>query len=68
MEKKLQKTYLTYCNLLVPQDLRQFIYQILLIISLKDFLILSVKNVKHVELKISIATVFLNTKILKIIS
>ena len=68
MEKKLQKTYLTYCNLLAPQDLRQFIYQILLIISLKDFLILSVKNVKHVELKKSIATVFLNTKILKIIS
>ena len=68
MEKKLQKTCLTYCNLLVPQDLRQFLYQILLIISLKDFLILSVKNVKHVELKVSIATVFLNTKILKIIS
>ena len=63
MEKKLQKI-----------DLSQVHYQILLIIILKEIIELNVnsdkhddKNVKHVELNISIATVFLNTQISKII-
>ena len=48
-------------------------YQILSITFLKKFIELNInfdmmiKNVKHVELKISIATVFLNTQILKMI-
>ena len=48
-------------------------YQILLIIFLKEFIELNVysdlimKNVKHVELNISTATVFWNTQILKMI-
>ena len=67
MEKKLQKIYLTYYNLLIAQDLWQAHYQILSIIFLKEFIELNVnsdtmiKNVKHVELNISIATVFWNT-------
>ena len=73
MENKLQKLYLTYCNLLIAQDLWQVPYQILSIIFLKEFIELNVnldtmiKNVKHGELNISIATVFLNTQILKMI-
>ena len=68
MEKKLQKMYLTYYNLLIVQDLWQAHYQIFSIIFLTEFIKLSVnsdmsiKNVKHVELNISIATVFLNMK------
>ena len=71
MEKKLQNICLTYYNLLIAQDLWQASYQILSIIFLKEFIELNVnsdmmiKNVKHVELNISIATVFLNTQILK---
>ena len=71
MKKKLK--YLTYYNLLTVQDLCQAHYQILLIIYLKESIKLNVnsdtmiKNVKHVEANINIATVFLNTKILKII-
>ena len=67
MEKKLQKIYLTYHNLLIVQDLWQAHYEILSIIFLKEFIELNVntdiiiKNVKHLELNISIATVFLNT-------
>ena len=67
MEKKLHKIYLTYCNLLIAQGLWQVLYQILSIIFLKEFIELNVnletmiKNVKLVELNISIATVFLNT-------
>ena len=63
MERKLQKIYLTYYNLLI----------VLSIILLKKFLELNVnldtmiKNVKYVELNISIATIFLNTQILEII-
>ena len=71
---KSYKNYnLTYQNVLIVQDLWKAYYQILSIIFLKEFLELSVntvmiiKNVKLVELKISIATVFLNTKILKMI-
>ena len=38
MEKKLQKIYLTYYNLLIVQDLWQAHYQILSIIFLKEFI------------------------------
>ena len=73
MEKKLQTIYLTYYNLLMVQYLCQPHYQILSIIFLKEFINLNVnmdmmiKNVKLAEINISIATVFLNTQILKII-
>ena len=73
MEKKLQKINLTFYSLLIAQDLWQAHYKILLIIYLKDFAELSVtlnmaiKNVKHVELNISIAAAFLNTQVLKMI-
>ena len=73
MEKKLQKIYLTYYNLLIPLHLRRAYYQILLVIFLKEFIKLNIKtdmkikNVKLVELNISIATVFLNMQTLKII-
>ena len=72
MEKKLQKLYLTYYNLLIAQDFWQVRYQILSINVLKEFIELNVnldtmiKDVKHVELNINIATIFLNTQILKI--
>ena len=55
-EKKLQKMYLTYYNLLLVQDLWQIHDQILPIIFLKEFINLNVssgmtmKNVKQVEL------------------
>ena len=68
MGKKLQKTYLTYYNLLIPQGLWRPHYQILSIIFLKEFIKFNVntdtviKNVKLAELNISIATVFLNTQ------
>ena len=73
MEKKLKKIYLTYYNLLRARDLWQVIYQILSIIFLKEFIELNVdmnmmiKNMKLVELNISIATVSFNTRILKMI-
>ena len=73
MEKKLQKIYLTYYSLLIAQDLWQSHYQLLSIIFLKEFIELNVntnmmiKIVKLVELNISIATVSINTKILKMI-
>ena len=63
MEKKLQKTYCTYYNLLIAQGLWQAHYQILSIIFLKEFIELNVntdmmiKNVKLVELNISIANI-----------
>ena len=65
MEKKLQKVYLTYYSLLIA------LYQILSIIFLTEFIELNVntdmmiKNVKLAELNISIVTVFLNIKTLK---
>ena len=64
MEKKLQKIYLTHCNLLIAQDLWHAHYQILPIIVLKEFIKLNVnkdmmiKTVKFAELNISIATLF----------
>ena len=73
MEKKLQKIHLTYYNVLIVQDLWQAQYQILLIIFLKEFIKLNVntdtriKNLRLSELNINIATVFLNTKTLKMI-
>ena len=73
MEKKLQKIYLTHYNLLRAQDLLQVHYQILSIIFLNEFLELNInsdtmiKNVKYMELNISIATVFLNTQIINMI-
>ena len=68
MEKKLQKIYLTYYNLLIVQDLLQAHYRILSIIFLKEFIELNInldtikKNVKLAKLNIRIANVFLNTK------
>ena len=68
----MQKIYLTYYSLMA-QGLWQIDYQILSIIFLKEFRELNVnfdtmiKNVKHVELNINIATVFLNAHILKMI-
>ena len=73
MKKKLQKKYPRDCNLLIEEDLWQAHYQILSKIFLKEFIKLNVntdtitKNVKIVELNISIATLFLNTQILKMI-
>ena len=73
MEMKLQKTYVTYYNLLIVQDFRQAHHQIWSTIFLEEFIELNVnsremmKNMKHVELNISIVIVFLNTQILKII-
>ena len=73
MEKKLQKMHLTYCNLLIAQDLWQTHYQILSIVFLKEFIELNVnsdtiiKNVKHVELNVSIGTVFLTIQTLEMI-
>ena len=64
MEKKLQKIYLTYYNLLIAQDLWQAYYQILPIIFLIKFTELNgntnmmTKNVKLVELNITITTGF----------
>ena len=44
MDKKLQKMYLTYYNLLIVQDLWQVLYQILLIIFLKESIELNVNS------------------------
>ena len=73
MEKNLQNIYPRYYNLLIAQDLWQIFYQILLKIFRKEFVKLNVntdmmiRNVKPVELNVSIATVFLNVQILKMI-
>ena len=73
MDKKLQKIYLTYYNLLIVQNLWQAHYQILSIIFLKEFIELNVntdmmmKYVKLVEFNISIVTEFLKTQTLKMI-
>ena len=72
MEKKLQKIYLTYYNLLTVQDLWKALDQILSLIFLKEFIKLNgitdtmIKNVKLAELNISIATV-LNMQTLEMI-
>ena len=73
MEKKIQKIYLTYYNLLITKGLWQAHYQILSIIFLKEFIKLNVNtdkmitNGKFKKLDISIATAFLNTQIVKMI-
>ena len=65
---KLQKMILTYYSLLIVQYLWQVHYKILSIILLKEFIELNVnsdtmiKKTKHVKVKASIATVFLNTQ------
>ena len=46
MKKKLQKIYLTYCNLLTTQDLWQVHYQILSIIFLPGFIELNINSEK----------------------
>ena len=54
MEKKLQKIYLTYYNLLIVQSLWQAHYQILSIIFPKEFIKLNVngdKIIKSVKLE-----------------
>ena len=67
MEKKLQKMYLTYYNFVTTQDSWQAHYQILSIIFPKEFIELNlnkemiIKDVKRVELNISITVVFMNT-------
>ena len=69
MEKKLQKIYLTYYNLLIAQGSWQAHYQISSIIFLNfiKFIKLNVntdtiiENGKLAELNINIAAVFLNT-------
>ena len=73
MEKKLQKIYFTYYNLLIMQDLWQAHYQILSIIFLKEFIKSNVntgtmiKNVKLAELNTNNSTVFLNIQTIKMI-
>ena len=73
MEKRLQKAYLKYYNLLIARDLRQTHYQFLSIILLRKFIKLNVntgttiKNVKLLEIHTKYATVFLNTQISKMI-
>ena len=68
MEETLQKMNLTYCNLLIAQDLWQARHQILSIIFLKEFIKLNVntdtmiKNARLTELNICTATVFLTTQ------
>ena len=72
MENKLQKINLTYHNLLIAQDLWQA-HQILPVIFLKELTELNVntemviKNMRLVELNISITTVLLNIQTLKMI-
>ena len=72
MENKLQKINLTYYNVLIAQDLWQA-HQILSIIFLKELTELNVntemaiKNMRLVELNISITTVLLNIQTLKMI-
>ena len=67
MEKRLQKIYLTYYSLLTAQNFWQAHYQILSIIFLKKPIDTMIKKCENVDLNISIATVFLNTQILKMI-
>ena len=71
--EEVTKIYLTCYKLLAAQDLWQVHYRILSITFLMEFIQLianletMTKNVDHVQLNISIATVFLNTKVLKMI-
>ena len=73
MEKKLNKIYLKYYNLLIAQDLWQAHYQILPIIFLKEFKVLTentdmmIRSVKLMKLNISIVTVFIIIQTLNMI-
>ena len=77
MEKKevvkMEKPYPTDYNLLMAHNLWHTLYQILLIILLKEFIKLNldqdtiIKNVKLAKLNTKIATAFLNTQSLKMI-
>ena len=64
MEKKITKNISYICNLLIAQGLWQAYYQILSIILLKEFIKF---NANTDPRGINIATVFLNTQILKMI-
>ena len=72
--EKLKKKYHIDYNLLIALHLWQTLYQILLIIFLKEFIKLNantdkmIKNMKLAELNIYIVTVFLDTQTLKITS
>ena len=63
-----QKIFFTYYNLLIGKDLWQAHHQILLAIFLIEFITLNTntkimtKNVRLVEINISIAAVFWNTQ------
>ena len=65
--KEITKIYLTYYNFVTTQDSWQAHYQILSIIFPKEFIELNlnrdmiIKDVKLVELNISITVVFMNT-------
>ena len=65
--EEITKNISYYYNLFIAQELWHANYQILLIIFLKEFIELDVnsntmiKSMKHVELNINVATVFLNT-------
>ena len=64
MEKKITKNISYICNSLIAQGLWQAYYQILSIILLKEFIKF---NANTDPCGINIATVFLNTQILKMI-
>ena len=70
----MEKEVTTYYSLLIAQDLGQDNYQIIIkIIYMKDFIELNVnknmtiKNVKHAQLNLSIATAFSSIQALKMI-
>ena len=65
MEKKLQKMYLASCNLFRVQDLWQVHFQILSIVFLNEFIDLDLNLDQIITNVKSIANVFLNTQILK---
>ena len=73
LDKKLQKIYPTYYNLLIAQDLSKAHNQILSIIFLEEFIKLNVstdtmiKNVKTAGLNINIANASLNWQTLNMI-
>ena len=73
MAKKLQKMFLIYYNLLIPQGLWQTHYQIWLIIFLNKFaksdlnIDTMINMVKLAGLNISIMTIFSNIQILKMV-
>ena len=62
MEKKLQKSCLTYYNLLIEQDLWQAHHQILSIIFLKEFIELNV----NLDTNVCVVTKVINKSLWKI--